>query len=85
MIYKDYFWTELNYEKYSYVAPSGEILTHVTYDPASRVYRIEDKEFINLSCAKGFAIAVLKRLGKIPDPDTNDDYETTDQQEENHD
>lgn len=89
MTYKDYFWTELNYEKHSYVAPTGEILIHVTYDPVSRVYCIEDKQFLHLTCAKGFAETILKRTGKIPNPDTNDDYEAADREaaerEENND
>jgi hypothetical protein len=67
MIYDDYFWTSLTYERYSYVAPSGEILIHINYDGASRTYRVEDKEFINLDSAKTFAVAALRRMGKIPD------------------
>lgn len=67
MIYENYFWTELTYDKHSYVAPSGEILVHVTYDSNARVYRVEDKEFISLDAAKIFAIATLQRMGKIPD------------------
>lgn len=67
MIYANYFWTELTYEKHSYVAPSGEILIHIQHDGASRTYRVEDKEFINLEAAKLFAIATLIRTGKIPD------------------
>lgn len=69
MLYKEYFWTELTYERHSYVAPSGEILVHITYDTPSRTYRVEDKEFINLDAAKTFAIAALRRTGKIPEED----------------
>ena len=74
MTYDDYFWTELSYEKHSYVSPTGEILIHITYNPPTQTYSVEGKEFINLMAAKVFAIAVLKRTGKIPDdePDNND-------------
>jgi hypothetical protein len=66
-MYGEYFWTELTYERHSYVAPSGEILIHVNYDGPSRTYRVEDKEFINLNSAKTFAVAALRRTGKIPE------------------
>lgn len=69
MLYDDYFWTELTYERHSYVAPSGEVLIHINYDATNRTYRLEDKEFISLMAAKAFAIAYLKRTGKIPDND----------------
>jgi hypothetical protein len=69
MLYDDYFWTELTYERHSYVAPSGEVLIHINYDATNRTYRVEDKEFISLMAAKAFAIAYLKRTGKIPDDD----------------
>lgn len=69
MLYDDYFWTELTYERHSYVAPSGEVLIHINYDATNRTYRVEDKEFISLMAAKAFAIAYLKRTGKIPDND----------------
>ena len=69
MLYNDYFWTELTYERHSYVAPSGEVLIHINYDATNRTYRVEDKEFISLMAAKAFAIAYLKRTGKIPDDD----------------
>lgn len=69
MLYDDYFWTELTYERHSYVAPSGEVLIHINYDATNRTYRVEDKEFISLMAAKVFAIAYLKRTGKIPDDD----------------
>lgn len=69
MIYDDYFWTELTYERHSYVSPSGEVLIHINYDASNRTYRLEDKEFISLMAAKSFAIAYLKRTGKIPDDD----------------
>lgn len=69
MIYDAYFWTELTYDRHSYVAPSGEILIHVTYDKPSRSYHVEDKEFINLEAAKTFALATLRRTGKLPEED----------------
>ena len=69
MLYDDYFWTELTYERHSYVAPSGEVLIHISYDATNRTYRVEDKEFISLMAAKVFAIAYLKRTGKISDDD----------------
>ena len=69
MLYDDYFWTELTYERHSYVAPSGEVLIHISYDATNRTYRVEDKEFISLMAAKAFAIAYLKRTGKISDDD----------------
>lgn len=67
MMYNDYFWTELSYEKHSYVAPTGEILIHVTYDAPTKTYLVEDKQFINLQSAKTFAVELLKRTGKIAD------------------
>lgn len=73
MLYDDYFWTELTYERHSYVAPSGEVLIHINYDATNRTYRVEDKEFISLMAAKAFAIAYLKRTGKIPDDKDDDD------------
>lgn len=67
MTYDDYFWTELSYERHSYVSPTGEILIHITYNAPTKTYAVEDKEFINLAAAKVFAIALLKRTGKIAD------------------
>ena len=75
MIYDDYFWTELTYEKHSFVAPSGEVLIHVNYDASNRTYRVEDKEFLTLGAAKVFAVVLLKRTGKIPDDDSTDPHE----------
>lgn len=69
MIYDDYFWTELTYERHSFVAPSGEVLIHVNYDTTNRTYRVEDKEFLTLDAAKIFAVALLQRTGKIATPD----------------
>lgn len=69
MIYDDYFWTELSYERWAFVAPSGEILTKVTYNNVDKTYLTEDREFMTLAAAKLFAIAVLKRLGKMDDDD----------------
>lgn len=73
MSYDDYFWTELTYQRHSYVAPSGEVLIHINYDATNLTYRVEDKEFLNLMAAKTFAIALLKRTGKIPDDKEDDD------------
>jgi hypothetical protein len=67
MIYDDYFWTELSYEKHSYVSPTGEILIHITHDAPTKTYFVEDKQFINLMSAKTFAVALLKRTGKVAD------------------
>ena len=75
MLYDDYFWTELTYEKYSYISPSGEVLIHVSYNAPSRTYSVEDKEFINLLAAQNFAVALLKRTGKISDTDTHTEEE----------
>ena len=75
MLYDDYFWTELTYERHSYVAPSGEVLIHINYDATNRTYRVEDKEFLTLGAAKVFAVALLKRTGKIPDDDPTDTTE----------
>lgn len=72
MIYDDYFWTEISYERWAFVAPSGEILTKVSYNGLDRTYSVEDKEFMTLDAAKTFAIAVLKRLGKMEDDDEED-------------
>jgi len=79
MIYDDYFWTELTYEKHSFVAPSGEVLIHVNYYASNRTYRVAAKDFLTLGAAKVFAVALLKRTGKIPDDDPTDppEEETT--------
>jgi hypothetical protein len=71
MTYDNYFWTELSYERHSYVSPNGEILIHIAYNAPTKTYAVEDKDFINLAAAKVFAIALLKRTGKIPDEDND--------------
>ena len=71
MTYDDYFWTALSYERHSYIAPSGEVLIHITYNAPTHTYTVEDKEFISLQSAQTCALALLKRTGKIPDEDND--------------